>query len=79
METEKKIDPICGMSGHIKAHGYWFCSEYCIRKYEKTHRIPKEKHYHVSETSCEVCISKPSKWYKDKFWIIIAVFFSLRW
>lgn len=74
METEKKIDPVCGMSGHIKAHGHWFCSECCIRKYEKTHRIPKEKDYHVSETSCEVCISKPSKWYKDKFWIIIAVF-----
>ena len=34
-----KIDPICGMVGRIAAHGEWFCSEYCVRKYEQEKKI----------------------------------------
>lgn len=34
-----KTDPICGMKGHIKAHGHYFCSQHCIEKYEKQHKI----------------------------------------
>ncbi|MDH7507333.1 MAG: hypothetical protein QHH15_06090, partial [Candidatus Thermoplasmatota archaeon] len=30
-----KIDPICGMKGTIPAYGHYFCSEYCIKKYEE--------------------------------------------
>lgn len=30
----KKIDPICGMSGKIPAHGKWFCGLHCLKKYE---------------------------------------------
>ena len=40
-----KIDPICGMKGTIPAHGHYFCSEHCIKKYEEQHRIPEEKKY----------------------------------
>jgi YHS domain-containing protein len=29
-----KKDPICGMKGHIKMHGHYFCSDNCIKKYE---------------------------------------------
>ena len=35
----KKIDPICGMKGTIKAHNHYFCSKDCIVKYEKKHNI----------------------------------------
>ena len=30
-----KTDPICGMQGHIKAHGHYFCSQHCIKKFEQ--------------------------------------------
>lgn len=30
-----KIDPICGMKGHIKAHGHYFCSQGCADKFKK--------------------------------------------
>jgi len=29
-----KKDPICGMPGHIKKHGHYFCSQDCIDKFE---------------------------------------------
>jgi YHS domain-containing protein len=29
-----KKDPICGMGGTIEKHGYYFCSQNCIEKYE---------------------------------------------
>lgn len=38
-----KIDPICGMAGKIQAHGEWFCSPYCIEKYEKENNLSAEK------------------------------------
>ena len=58
------IDPICGMKGTIPAHGHLFCSEYCIKKYEQEHNIPKEKVY------CPSCNIKPgTSWYKEKLYI----------
>ena len=41
VKKSDKIDPMCGMKGAIKAHGHYFCSEHCIRKYERQHRIKK--------------------------------------
>lgn len=38
----KKIDPICGMQGKFEAHGQWFCSEYCLKKYEKENGLSPE-------------------------------------
>jgi len=40
MKDKSKIDPVCGMPGTIKKHGHYFCSQECIKKYEK--RILKE-------------------------------------
>jgi uncharacterized membrane protein YraQ (UPF0718 family)/YHS domain-containing protein len=62
-----KIDPICGMEGVIRAHGYYFCSEHCIKKYEKQHNIKKDKAY------CPTCAAKPSKWYKEKLFVVFAI------
>ena len=61
--TDKK-DPICGMKGHIHAHGYYFCSEACIRKYEKQNKIKK---------ICPECISGQKKpWYKERLILVLA-------
>ncbi|MGB2696945.1 MAG: permease [Candidatus Zixiibacteriota bacterium] len=57
------IDPICGMKGTIKAHGHYFCSEFCIRKYEEQHGIEKEK--------CYVCAVPGKKWYTEKIFLVI--------
>ncbi|MBU90071.1 hypothetical protein CMO94_00905 [Candidatus Woesearchaeota archaeon] len=72
-----KTDPICGMQGHMKAHGHYFCSENCIKKYEKQNKI---KHCF----SCDVRGGhKP--WYKERLYVVslitvaafvIAYFFS---
>ncbi|MBD3313372.1 hypothetical protein GF345_02935 [Candidatus Woesearchaeota archaeon] len=63
-----KRDPICGMEGHIKAHGHYFCSEQCIEKYEKKHSISKKDRY------CPTCsISKAKKWYKQPFYIFLVL------
>jgi len=62
---DSKTDPICGMKGHIKAHGHYFCSEGCIRKYEKKHKVKE---------FCPACISKQKKpWYKERLYIISIV------
>ena len=55
---DNKKDPICGMLGVHKAHGKWFCSHSCLRKYEKMHGLSKEL--------CPTCMIKPAKWYKDR-------------
>ncbi len=61
-----KIDPICGMKGTIPAHGHFFCSEHCIRKYEGQHGI--EKPY------CPSCSVKTGKkWYKERLFIVTLV------
>jgi len=62
-----KKDPICGMEGHIKAHGHYFCSEHCIKKYEKEHNI-KVKEF------CPSCLVHEKKpWYKEKLYTFIIL------
>jgi uncharacterized membrane protein YraQ (UPF0718 family) len=58
-----RIDPICGMKGTIRAHGLYFCSEFCIRKYEKQQGIEKEK--------CYVCAEPTGKWYTEKIFLVV--------
>ena len=60
-----KTDPICGMKGTIPAHGHYFCSEHCIKKYEERQGIPEGKKYCPSCTS-----SVKKKWYKERLFII---------
>lgn len=61
---EDKKDPICGMKGHIHAHGHYFCSENCVRAYEKRNKIKE---------ICPECIRGQKKpWYKEKV-IIVSV------
>jgi len=63
-----KKDPICGMKGTIQAHGHFFCSEYCIKKYEKDHGIEPEKN------SCPSCEQKNKiPWYKERLYIISII------
>ena len=63
-----KTDPICGMKGTIPAHGHYFCSEHCIKKYEEQHNITEEKKY------CPSCAVKGgTPWYKEKLFIITIV------
>jgi uncharacterized membrane protein YraQ (UPF0718 family) len=59
-----KTDPICGMKGTIPAHGHYFCSEHCIKKYEEQHGISKENKY------CPACATTTKKpWYKERLYI----------
>ena len=60
---ENHIDPICGMKGTIPAHGHYFCSEHCIKKYEQQNNLEPE-----SCPSCSVSTKKP--WYKERLYII---------
>ena len=62
-----KTDPICGMKGTIPAHGHYFCSEYCIRKYEEKHGISEDKKY------CPSCSVPAKKWYKERLFIVTIV------
>jgi len=63
-----RIDPICGMQGTIPAHGKYFCSDYCIKKYEKKQGITLE------QTPCPSCAVKPNTpWYKEKIYIIVLI------
>jgi len=65
-----KTDPICGMKGTIAAHGHYFCSEHCIKKYEEKHGIKGDKQY------CPSCSIKGSvPWYKEKIYIV--TFFAI--
>ncbi len=59
---EDKIDPICGMKGHIKAHGKYFCSDHCVKKYEKIHEVKS-------------CCSNKKKlpWYKEKLYVVSLI------
>jgi len=58
-----RIDPICGMKGTIEAHGHYFCSEFCVRKYEELHGIEEEK--------CYVCAAPAKRWYTEKLFLVI--------
>lgn len=65
-----KTDPICGMKGHIHAHGKWFCSENCIKKYEEKNNLKK---------ICPECVQSQKKpWYKKRLFIVsLSVFIFL--
>lgn len=58
-----KRDPICGMNGHIKAHGHYFCSDNCIKKYEKKYNI----------LACPHCAVKATKWYKERLFVVFVI------
>lgn len=60
-----KTDPVCGMKGTIPAHGKWFCSEHCLRKYEKENNF--------SHSPCPSCAAKTGKWYRQRFWLTLFV------
>jgi hypothetical protein len=60
-----KTDPVCGMKGSIKAHGHYFCSENCIRKYEKAHKIP--------ESRCYECEHEVRKWFNVRLYQVSAL------
>lgn len=63
-----KTDPICGMKGTIPAHGHYFCSEHCIKKYEQEHNISEEKEY------CPSChVKSGTPWYKEKLYIFTII------
>lgn len=62
-----KTCPICGMKGTIQAHNHYFCSQYCIKKYEQQHKIKEDKYC----PSCTVIKGKP--WYKERLYIVIIV------
>ena len=62
---EDRTDPICGMKGVHKAHGKWFCSHACLKKYEKQNNL--------GHNICTSCSIKPVKWYRDRFWIVSVV------
>ena len=66
---ENKIDPICGMKGHIKAHGEWFCNQHCVEKYEKQNKIKKC-------LSCEIK-GGHTPWYKEKLYIVSIITIAL--
>jgi len=57
--------PTCGMKGTIPAHGKYFCSENCIKKYEKQHNMSKDEEY------CPSCAVKKGKpFYKQRLFIV---------
>lgn len=58
-----KTDPICGMKGTIEAYGHYFCSEYCVKKYEKQFKIDNKE--------CPKCERNGKKWYKEKLFLVI--------
>lgn len=61
-----KTDPICGMKGTIPAHGHYFCSEHCIKKYEEKNNIQSKEIY------CPSCTTNHKKpWYKQRLFIIV--------
>ena len=56
------------MKGTIPAHGHYFCSEHCIKKYEEQHGITGDKTY------CPSCAGhKGIPWYKEKLFIITII------
>ena len=57
--------PICGMNGKIPAHGKYFCSEHCVKKFEKEENISKDEEY------CPSCsVQKKIPFYRQKLFIV---------
>jgi len=63
-----KTDPICGMKGNIPAHGHYFCSEYCIKKYESNKGIIDDEKYSSSSAT-----KKKTPWFKERLFIVIVI------
>ncbi len=77
MAKKDRTDPICGMEGHIKAHGHYFCSVGCIRKYEKREKMKKD--LYCPECSAEAHHHK-KKWYKERLYqvlIVLGILFAM--
>jgi len=54
------------MKGTIPAHGHYFCSEHCIKKYEEEH--------HFKPESCPSCADQTKKpWYKQRLYVISLI------
>lgn len=58
-------DPVCGMEGIHRAHGKWFCSFSCLRKYEKMNKLQM--------SPCDSCGLHGARWYKERFWITLIL------
>jgi uncharacterized membrane protein YraQ (UPF0718 family) len=74
MKRDRK-DPICGMQGSIRAHNHWFCSEKCIRRYEKQREMKKGLY-------CPECergrgMHPARKWYKERLYQVLLVLTGL--
>ena len=65
-----KTDPICGMQGTIPAHGHYFCSTNCIKKYEQQHNIQPEE-------TCTSCAKPAKKWYTERLYVITILLIIL--
>jgi len=63
-----KTDPICGMKGTIPAHGHYFCSEYCIKKYESDKGIIDDEKYSSSSAT-----KKETPWFKERLFIVVVI------
>jgi len=63
-----KTDPVCGMKGIIPAHGHYFCSEHCIKKYEESQGIKEGDSYCPS---CAATIGTP--WYKQRLLLVTII------
>ena len=66
-----KTDPICGMKGNIPAHGHYFCSEYCIKKYETDKGIIDDEKYSSSSAT-----KKKTPWFKERLFIVIVIIYN---
>ncbi len=68
MVKEDMTDPICGMKGHIKAHGMYFCNVSCIKKYEKQEGMTKNL-YDAKNAEIKTCCSTGNRpWYRERLY-----------
>ena len=73
-------DPICGMEGHIHKHGYKFCSEGCVKKFEKgKHKWYKEKFWIVSIIVVAIVTSSYFIEFLNPLFDAFVDYFSLIW
>ena len=64
-----RTDPICGMKGTIEAHGHFFCSEHCVKRYEEQEDIAGDSAY------CPSCVAAPpgTPWYRERLYIVTII------
>lgn len=70
VNKENRADPVCGMKGHIKKHGHYFCSLCCIEKYEKEHGIKGKA---KKDESCPTCAVPAKRWYKERLFLVSVI------